>query len=70
MNLIDIGGVVWTGFIWLRIGTSGGFRETLRNSWVAEPLAAFREGLSSMEIDITITSKVLPFVRSSICMFG
>jgi hypothetical protein len=49
---------VWIGFIWLRIGTSGGllwtrqwtfgFHKTLGSSWVAAQLAASQEGLSSM----------------------
>jgi hypothetical protein len=43
--------MVWIGFIWLRIGTSGGpfgFHKMLGSSWVAAQLAASQEGLSSM----------------------
>jgi hypothetical protein len=50
--------MVWTGFIWLRIGTIGGllwtrwwtfgFHKMLGSSWVAAKLAASQEGLSSV----------------------
>jgi hypothetical protein len=45
--------MVWIGFIWLRIGTSGGlltfgFHEILGSSSFAAQLAATQEGLSSM----------------------
>jgi hypothetical protein len=52
--------VVWTGLIWLWIGTGGGFLWTrqwtfgfhkmLVNSWVPAQQAASQEGLSSMEL--------------------
>jgi hypothetical protein len=51
--------MIWTGSIWLRIRTSVGllwarwwtfgFHNISRNSWVAEKLAASREGFSSLE---------------------
>jgi hypothetical protein len=51
---------MWTGWIWLRIGASGGFfwayhstfgfHKMLRNCWVAEELVVSQEGLSSMEL--------------------
>jgi hypothetical protein len=50
--------MVWTGSIWLRIGTSGGllwtrwwtfgFHRMLGSSWVAAQLAASQEGLRSV----------------------
>jgi hypothetical protein len=51
--------VEWTGWIWLRIGASGGsyehgnewtfgFYKVLGSSWVIAQLAASQEGLSSM----------------------
>jgi hypothetical protein len=50
--------MVWSGLMWLRIGTSGGFLWTqywtfgfhkmLGSSWVAAQLAAPQEGLSSV----------------------
>jgi hypothetical protein len=50
--------MVWTGSMWLRIGTSGGllwtwwwtfgFLKMLGSSWVAAQLAASQEGLSSI----------------------
>jgi hypothetical protein len=50
--------MVWSGSIWLRIGTSGGllwtrwwifgFLKMLGSSWVAAQLAASQEGLSSV----------------------
>jgi hypothetical protein len=52
-------GVLWSGLIWLRIGTGGGFCEHgnepsvfvnfVGSSCVAAKLAASREGLSSMK---------------------
>jgi hypothetical protein len=51
-------GVVWTGFIWLRLWTRGEllwkrqwtfeFHKILVNSWIAERLMASEEGLSTM----------------------
>jgi hypothetical protein len=53
-----VDGMVWIGFIWLRIGTSGrllwirywafGFHEMLGSSWVAAQLMVPQEGLSSI----------------------
>jgi hypothetical protein len=50
----DVG--IWTGLIWLRIGTGGGHlcNETsgsikCRISWLAENRLAFQEGLCYME---------------------
>jgi hypothetical protein len=50
--------MVWIGFIWFRIGTSGGllwtrywtfgFHEMLGSSWVAAQLVALQEGFSSL----------------------
>jgi hypothetical protein len=52
--------VVWTGLIWLRIGTSRGllwawkltfgFYKIWGNSWVAEQLEVSQQGLSSNEL--------------------
>jgi hypothetical protein len=54
-----MGGKVWTGFIWLRIGTVGwslwtlkwtfGFHKTQGTSWLAERLLASQVELCSME---------------------
>jgi hypothetical protein len=51
---------VWTGFIWLTIGTSGSllwtrqwtfvFRKMLGNAWVAEQLLASEDGLIFKEL--------------------
>jgi hypothetical protein len=59
--------MVWTGSIWLRIGTSGrllwtrywnfGFRKMLGSSWGAAKPGTSQEGLSSMEL--------VSFVRDS-----
>jgi hypothetical protein len=56
--------MVWTGSIWLRIGTSGGllwtrwwtfgFHKMVGSYWVAAQLAASQEGLSSMKLVIVI----------------
>jgi hypothetical protein len=53
-------GVVWTGSIWLMIGTGGGllwmrwwnleFHKMRWISWVGEELLASQEGLSSVEL--------------------
>jgi hypothetical protein len=62
---------VWTGYIWLRIGPSGGLLWTrfrtlglykmLGISWLAERLLASQEGLCSMELPHTVlTLKVRP----------
>jgi hypothetical protein len=58
MDIKEIWWVVWTGFIWLRIRTSGGFlwtwywtfgfHKVLGNSWVDERLATSQKGLSSV----------------------
>jgi hypothetical protein len=60
---------VWTGFMWLRIGTSGGllwtqqctfnFHETRRISWIAVPLLTSQEGLCSMELGSHVTCVVV-----------
>jgi hypothetical protein len=57
---------VWTGFIWLRIGTSGallrtrqwtfGFHKRWGISWLAEWLSASQEGLCSRELVISLGS--------------
>jgi hypothetical protein len=59
--------VLWTGFIWLGIETSGGLLWTryfgshkmFWNSWVAERLATSQEGLSSMELVIDRSPRAL-----------
>jgi hypothetical protein len=64
-------GVVWAGFIWLRIETNGGlswtrdcifgFHKMLGHSWGAEQLVASQEGLSSTEL--------VTFIIFSFCGF-
>jgi hypothetical protein len=59
-DLREINWMVWTGLIWLRIGTFGRllwtwkwtfeFHIILGNSWVAAWLAASQEGLRSVEL--------------------
>jgi hypothetical protein len=39
---------IWTGFMWLRTGSSG--HERQRISWLAERLSASHKGLSFMKL--------------------
>jgi hypothetical protein len=66
--------MVWTGSIWLKIGTSGGllwtrqwtfgFHKMLGSSWVAVQFAASQEGLSSvskyLRLSFTAAAEMLP----------
>jgi hypothetical protein len=62
----------WTGLIWLRIGTSGGFlwirywtfgfHEILGSSWGAAQLAAPQEGLSSVSKQVRLERGLLSLV--------
>ena len=57
-------GVVWNGFVWLRIRTSGGFFRTpgwnfkfnkiLGILWADRKLAASQEGLCSMDVSLSV----------------
>jgi hypothetical protein len=65
---------LWTGFIWLKIGTGGGilwtrlstlrFHKSRRIPWLAEWLLASQEGLCHMEL--VSTEKTAPW-GTSIC---
>jgi hypothetical protein len=69
--------MVWTGSIWLRIGTSGGllwtrwwtfgFLKMLGSSWVAAQLATSQEGLSSVSKYTTNYRGVLYNVKRMYC---
>jgi hypothetical protein len=64
-------GVMWTGLIWLRLGTGGellwirywtfGLRKLLGDCWVAEQLVASRVVLSSTEVVISNTGCLQSF---------
>jgi hypothetical protein len=70
-------GMVWTGLIWLRVGTSEGplwtqsrtfgLHKLLGSSWVTVQLAASQEGLSSRKLDkfavpVTVTIPYLKYL--------
>jgi hypothetical protein len=55
-------GKLWTGCIWLRIGTSGGLVYTIMNLWVPQKVGNFLTSFSRKTLLYGVSSLVSVFV--------